>query len=63
VSGFKGYYIVSTDDGCVTVSLYDDKAGADESTRIARDWVQEHASELTASTPEVSSGEVLFHAG
>jgi heme-degrading monooxygenase HmoA len=60
IEGFHSYYLVRTDDGCLTVSVYQDKSGADESTRRAADWLKEHASEITASTPEVMSGEVLI---
>ena len=60
VPGFRAYYLVRTDDGCTTVSVYDDEQGAAESTRVAGDWIREHASEITASTPQVTSGEVLI---
>jgi hypothetical protein len=40
--------------------VYDDKEGAAESTRAAGDWIRQHASEITASAPQVTSGEVLI---
>jgi heme-degrading monooxygenase HmoA len=60
VPGFRAYYLIRTDDGCTTVSVYDDEEGAAESVRVAADWIREHASEITASTPQVTSGEVLI---
>ena len=60
VPGFRAYYLVRTGDGCTTVSVYDDEEGTAESTRVAGDWIREHASEITASTPQVTSGEVLI---
>jgi heme-degrading monooxygenase HmoA len=60
VPGFRAYYLVRTSDGCTTVSVYDDEEGAAESTRVAGAWIREHASELTASTPQVTNGEVLI---
>lgn len=63
IDGFRGYYLLRTEDGCASVTVYDDKAGADRSSEVARDWLAEHASELTASTPAVMSGEVLVNAG
>lgn len=63
IQGFQSYLIVRTDDGCATVSVYDDKAGADEATRRAAEWVQAHASEINASAPDVMGGDVVFQAG
>jgi heme-degrading monooxygenase HmoA len=62
IEGFHSYYLVRTEDGCATVSVYENKTGADESIRLAADWISEHASEITASKPEVFSGEVLIQA-
>ncbi len=62
VDGFRGYYLVRTGGGCTTFTVYDDQTGADESTRLAGDWIREHASEITQSTPQVTSGEVLIQA-
>jgi len=62
IEGFQAYYLLRTDDGCATMTIYDDAAGADESVRVAAEWIRDHASEINASTPEVSRGEVLFSA-
>ena len=62
IEGFRGYYLLRTDDGCASVTVYDAAAGADESSRVAAAWISDHASEINASTPQVSSGEVLFSA-
>jgi heme-degrading monooxygenase HmoA len=61
ISGFQAYYLVKTDQGgAVSVSVYDDQAGAEESTRQAGDWVQTNLSDLNVSAPEVSSGAVVI---
>ena len=39
VEGFVSYTLVRTDDGGITVTVCEDKAGTDESIRVARDWV------------------------
>lgn len=62
VAGFRGYYLVRTEGGCATFTVYDDQTGADESTRLAADWIRDHASEITQSTPQVERGEVLIQA-
>ena len=61
VTGFVGYTLVRTDDGGVTVTVCQDKAGTDESMRVARDWIQENASDLDTSPPAVSEGSVLLN--
>jgi len=60
VKGFVSWYLVRTADGGFTVSVYQDKAGADESVRVARDWVAKNAGNLGVAAPAVSEGPVLF---
>ena len=60
VSGLHTYALIRTDDGGVTVTVCQDKAGADESLRIARDWIQQNASDLGTSPPAVSEGSVVL---
>jgi heme-degrading monooxygenase HmoA len=62
IAGFQAYYMVRTDEGgAVSVSVFDDQAGAEESTRQAADWVRTNLSDLGVSPPQVSSGEVVIH--
>ena len=61
VTGFVGYSLIRTDDGGVTVTICEDKAGTDESLQLARDWIRENASDLGASPPAVSEGSVILH--
>ena len=60
VKGVRAYYLVRTEDGCTTITVTDDEAGAEESSRAAAEWLRENASELQAPTPQVTGGEVLF---
>jgi hypothetical protein len=41
VNGFVSYSHVRTQDGVFSVSAFQDKAGADESVRVARDWIRQ----------------------
>jgi len=61
VAGLVTYSLIRTDDGGVTVTVCQDKAGADESMQIARDWIQKNASDLSVSPPSVSEGSVKVH--
>ena len=61
VQGFVAYSAIRTDDGGATVTVCKDKAGTDESVQIARDWIQQNASDLNTSPPAVSEGSVLLN--
>ena len=63
VSGFEAYTMARTDDGGVTVTVCQDKAGTDESLRLARDWIQQNAPDVGASPPAVSEGSVVVQVG
>jgi hypothetical protein len=57
--GFVAYYVVDGGDGSVaSVSVFEDQAGADESTRRAAEWVADNLAELVVSGPEIVAGEV-----
>lgn len=58
--GFVGYYVVNGGDGTlVSVSLFESRAGADESTRMATAWVHERLGHLIKTAPVISTGEVV----
>ena len=63
VSGFQSYTLIRTDDGGVAVTVCHDKAGTQESMRVARDWIQKNAEDLGVSPPSVSEGSVVLHLG
>jgi hypothetical protein len=61
VKGFVSYSLIRTADGMVSVTVCADKAGCDESSRIAREWVGKNASDLGVSPPTVAEGSVILH--
>jgi heme-degrading monooxygenase HmoA len=64
IPGFQAYYLLRTDEGGVlTVSVYDDRAGADESVRQAAEWIRATVPDLGVSPPEITTGEVGIHFG
>lgn len=60
VSGFVSYFLVRTADGGFSVSVYEDKTGTDESTRVAADWVRQNLPQLAVGPPEVIEGGVIL---
>ena len=60
--GFVRYYWLDTGAGeGASLSVFQDKAGADESIRLAADFVKANLSELLAQKPEVIEGAVQAH--
>ena len=56
VKGFVSYSLVRTSRGGFSVSVYEDKAGTDESIRVARDWVSKNAGKTGAAAPTIFRG-------
>jgi len=60
IRGFHGYFAVNVGDKeLVTISLFEDKAGATESTRRAADFVKTDPMKDQLGSPEVLDGELL----
>jgi len=61
-SGFQAYYALDAGGGrLATVSVFEDRAGAEESTRMAADWIRQNMASLVPDPPEVLEGEVVVH--
>lgn len=60
VQGFVSYSLMRTADGGASVTVCRDKAGTDESSRIAREWIGKNASDLGVSPPTVLEGSVIL---
>ena len=61
VKGFVSYSLIRTADGGVSVTVCEDKAGTDQSSQIARDWIAKNASDLGVSPPAVVEGSIILH--
>ncbi|MEJ2375911.1 MAG: hypothetical protein P8Y71_11000 [Pseudolabrys sp.] len=60
IGGFVGFNLVRTDAGGFTVSIFRDKAGCDESVRVAREWIAKNGGNTGAAPPAVSEGAVVL---
>jgi hypothetical protein len=59
IEGFRAYYFVRGDgNASASVSVFDDRAGAEESNRVAAQWIAENLSGVAISAPSVTAGEV-----
>jgi hypothetical protein len=60
IDGFNAFYVVFADDGAlISVSVFRDARGAEQSVRAAAQWVEQKLSKLLPEKPEVVSGEVF----
>jgi hypothetical protein len=60
--GFVAYYWLDTGEGTgASLSVFQNKAGAEESVRVAAKFVQEHLAGIKISKPEITEGEVHAH--
>ena len=50
--GFVSFSLVRTSEGGFSVSVFNDKAGTDESIRVARDWIAKNAGQYGRFAPE-----------
>jgi hypothetical protein len=58
--GFLAYYVVDAGAGEIaTVSVFDDQAGAEESVRMAADFIRQNLAALLPDPPEITAGEVV----
>ena len=63
VPGFRGYFLVKTDGGCATISLFDDMSGAEESTRRAKQWLADNADTISSPPMSIWQGDVIMQLG
>ncbi|MFO1056477.1 MAG: hypothetical protein U1E53_05855 [Dongiaceae bacterium] len=63
VKGVVSYTLVRSSDGGFSITVCQDKAGADESMRRAKDWVAKNAGSTGVAPPTVSEGVVVFRMG
>lgn len=60
IPGFRAYYLLRTADGATTISVFEDEAGAEESTRAAAAWLAENLADVSPGAPQVTTGEVTL---
>jgi hypothetical protein len=61
--GFNGYYLIDADNGVMSsFGFFDTSAQADESSRVAANWVRDEKLETALpNPPKIMGGEVLVH--
>jgi hypothetical protein len=61
--GFSGYYLIEAGNGVMSsVGFFETSAQADESTRVAANWVRDEKLETALpNPPKITGGEVIVH--
>jgi hypothetical protein len=58
--GFIAYYALDAGNGVIaSISVFEDRAGAEESNRLDADWVGEYLAALIQTPPQTTAGNVL----
>lgn len=60
VPGFVSYTLFRSSAGGVSVTVCQDKAGTDESIRIAAAWIRENVPNVAANPPTISEGQTIL---
>jgi hypothetical protein len=61
IRGFHAYYLLKTNDGAVSMTVCEDRAGAEESNRVASTWIKDKLPTFATRSPEITTGEVQIH--
>jgi hypothetical protein len=60
VQGFLAYYWIDAGKGVMaSLSVFEDKNGADESVKFAHQWIEDNAPNLFPNPPRVTEGVVV----
>jgi hypothetical protein len=60
--GFGGYFLIDTGNGVMSsIGLFDTSSQANDSTRVASEWVRDEKLDEILKTPTVTDGEVIVH--
>lgn len=60
--GFVSYDLVRSSDGSlVSTSVFESRQSAEDSNRLASDWVHENLASLIRTAPVILSGDVMVH--
>jgi hypothetical protein len=64
VKGFESYTLARSSDGegGMSMTVCQDKAGTEESVRLAKDWIAKNAANIGVGAPKVSTGKIIIHA-
>ena len=60
VPGFISYYLIRTEDGAASITVCENRAGCDESSKRAAKWIGDNLPNLKVAPPQIIAGELAF---
>jgi hypothetical protein len=61
VKGLMSYTLVRSGDGGVSITVCREKAGAQDSVRVAKEWLEKNAPGVSTNPPQLIEGAVIIH--
>jgi len=61
IAGFHSYYLIKTGDGAVSMTVCENRTGAEESNRVAATWLKDKLPTFATRPPEIMTGELRIH--
>ena len=61
IAGFSAYYLIRSGADTASVTVCNDQAGVEESSKIAATWIRENMPDASMVAPQVTAGEVVVH--
>ena len=61
IRGFHAYYLIKTNDGATSVTVCDDRTGAEESNRVVAGWIKDKLPTFASQPPVITLGDVRIH--
>jgi hypothetical protein len=63
VKGFESYTLARSNsgEGGLSMTVCQDKAGTEDSDRVAKEWLSKNAANIRVDAPKVSAGSIIIH--
>jgi hypothetical protein len=61
VPGFYSYNVLKTNDGAISMTVCENRAGVEESNRVEATWLKDKLPTFTTRPPEIWTGELRIH--
>jgi hypothetical protein len=58
IAGFHAYYLIKTGDGAVSMTVCENRSGAEESNRVEATWLKDKLPTFATRPPEIWTGEL-----
>jgi hypothetical protein len=58
IAGFHAYYVIKTADGAISMTVCENRSGADDSNRVEATWLKDKLPTFASRAPEIWTGEL-----